>query len=78
MNLDAELRAMLAEQLAVEEAEVVPGARLQDDLGADSLLLVDLAERIGKRWGITILPDELADVANVGDLEKLVRAKLPG
>lgn len=76
MNLYAEIKGMIVAQLALEEEAVVPEAHLQDDLGADSLALLNLAEAIEKRYGIEIHGDDLVDIANLGELVKLVESKV--
>ena len=67
---------MIAKVLALDEAAVVPEAHLQDDLGADSLALLNLAEAFEKRYAIEIPSDDLVDIANVGELVKLVESKI--
>ncbi len=49
---------------------------MQDDLGADSLGLLNLAEAIDARYGIELQGDDLVDIANVGELVKLVESKI--
>jgi len=76
MELDAEIKDMIVRELALDEEEVVSEAHLQYDLGGDSLGLLNLAEAIGTRYGIEIQGDDLVDVANVGELVKLVDSKI--
>ncbi len=76
MTRYSEIRQMIAKVLALDEAEVVSEAHLQDDLGADSLALLNLAEAFEKRYAIEIPSDDLVDIANVGELVKLVEAKI--
>ena len=45
---------MIADSLAVDESQVVPEARLIDDLGADSLDFVDLVFAIEKEFGVKV------------------------
>ena len=76
MDRSAELVEMIARNLAIDRDEVVTDALLQDDLGADSLLLLALAEEIGKRYEIEIDPDDLAELGDVGELMELVEAEI--
>ena len=76
MELDAEIKEMIVREFALDEKEVVSEAHLQYDLGGDSLALLNLAEAIGTRYGIEIQGDDLVDVANVGELVKLVGSKI--
>jgi acyl carrier protein len=50
---------MIADSLAVPEAEVTPQARLIDDLGADSLDFVDLVFAIEKTFGVKLRESDL-------------------
>ena len=72
MALFDEIKEMIAEALAIEEEIVVPEAHLQDDLVADSLALLNLAEAIGERYGIEIQGDDLVEAETVGVLVKFV------
>jgi acyl carrier protein len=76
MNLYDEIKAMIATELALDGEAIVPEAHLQDDLGADSLGLLNLAEALDARYGIQLQGDDLVDVANVGELVKLVESKI--
>ncbi len=75
MDRSTEIRQMIAETLAVELADVVDDASLQDDLGGDSLLLLTLAEDIAGRYGVQISGDDLVEIANVGELLALVDSR---
>ena len=66
-NLEARLRKMIAEQLGVEEAQVVPSASFADDLNADSLDLVELIMSIEEEFGVEIPDEDAEKIATVGD-----------
>ena len=76
MALYDEIREMITTELALDREVVVPEAHLQDDLGADSLGLLNLAEAIDARYGLELQGDDLVDIANVGELVKLVESKI--
>jgi acyl carrier protein len=75
MGLYEEIRDIIAKELAVEEDEVVGDAHLQDDLGSDSLGLLNIAEALCKAYGIDIGGDDLVDLENVDGLVSLVESK---
>ena len=76
MELFNELKELIAGELAIDESTVVPGAHLQDDLGADSLGILNIAEAIADKYKIAIVADDLVDVANVGELMERVKVKI--
>ena len=66
MAADEKVKQIVAEQLGVDEGEVTPSASFVDDLGADSLDVVELVMAFEEEFGIEI-PDE--------DAEKITRVK---
>jgi len=59
------VKKIIVEQLGVEEVEVIPGANFVDDLGADSLDLVELIMSLEEEFSDTSkkieIPDEDAE-----------------
>jgi len=76
MDIFTQIKQMIAKELVVDEEEVVSEVHLQDDLGADSLALLDLSEALSKQYKIEITGDDLMDIENVGALVKLVETKI--
>ena len=76
MEFFNELKEIIAAELAIDESTIVPAAHLQDDLGADSLGILNIAEAIADKYKITIVADDLVDVANVGELMEMVKAEI--
>ncbi len=66
-NLEQRLKKMIAEQLGVDEAQVVPSASFADDLQADSLDQVELIMSIEEEFGVEIPDEEAEKIATVGD-----------
>jgi acyl carrier protein len=60
MNVEEKVRNIIVEQLGVSVDEVVPEASFVDDLGADSLDLVELVMVLEEEFGKEI-PDEDAE-----------------
>jgi acyl carrier protein len=56
-NLQERLYSLVSNQLGVEREELVPQARLLDDLGADSLDVVELMMALEDSFDISV-PDE--------------------
>lgn len=71
------IQAMLAEALNLPLEKVTPNAKIVDDLGADSLDVVELLSQLEDEYGVTIPDDEVENLVTVADvaaqLEKLVK-----
>ena len=62
------LKAIIVEQFDVDESLVTPEADMQEDLGVDSLDVLDLIVIISEEFDIEI-PDEVVDnIKTVGDI----------
>lgn len=66
-EMEDRLRKIVAEQLGVEEAQVVVGASFADDLNADSLDLVELIMSLEEEFGIEISDEDAENIKTVGD-----------
>ena len=59
-EIQDKIKQIIVDELGVDEAEVTENARFIEDLGADSLDLVELVMRFEEEFGIEI-PDEDAE-----------------
>ena len=57
----SDVKKLVAQELGIDEAEITPQASFQDDLGADSLALVELLMAFEEKFEIDNIPDEEAD-----------------
>ena len=62
------IQAMLAEALNLPLEKVTPEAKIVDDLGADSLDVVELLSQLEDEYGITIPDDEVENLITVADV----------
>jgi acyl carrier protein len=58
--VEEKVKQIIVEQLQVDEAEVTPSASFQEDLGADSLDVVELVMQFEEAFDLEI-PDEDAE-----------------
>ena len=65
-------KKMIVEQLGVYESEVVPEAKFIDDLGADSLDIVELVMALEDEYGIEIPDEDAEKISTVGDAIKYI------
>ena len=71
------IQEMLAEALNLPIEKITADAKIVDDLGADSLDVVELLSRLEDEYGTTIPDEDVENLVTVGDvaaeLEKLVK-----
>lgn len=65
-----------ADVLAVSVDQLSPTATFGDDLGADSLDLVELVMALEEEFGVEVDEDELKDIRTVGQAFELIYGKL--
>lgn len=61
------VKKIIVEQLGVEEGDVTPEASFIDDLGADSLDIVELIMALEEEFGIEIPDEDAEKIAAVKD-----------
>jgi acyl carrier protein len=72
MLVTEKVKKMIVEQLGVNESEVVPEAKFIDDLGADSLDIVELIMALEDEYGIEIPDEDAEKIETVGDAIKYI------
>lgn len=75
-NLWQKLVDVVSETLAIEPEQVEPEARFIEDLGADSLEVVDLIVAFEEEFGILIPDADLAAIRTVGEAMSYLRQRL--
>lgn len=74
-SVDERVTKIIVEELGVTEDQVKPEAKFQDDLGADSLDLVELIMRFEEEFGIEIPDEDTEKIVTVGDAIAYMQAK---
>ena len=69
------VREILVESLNIEGSEVVPTARLNEDLGIDSLSSIKLTLEIESEFDIKIEDEELMKLQTVQDVIDIINSK---
>ena len=76
-NIAEDVKKIIVERLGVDPAEVTEAASFQNDLGADSLDIVELIMEFEKTFDIEIPDDDASDkIATVGDAIKYIEDKV--
>ena len=66
-SIEDKVKQLIVEQLGVDEAEVTPAAHFIDDLGADSLDIVELVMTFEESFEIEIPDEEAEKIQTVKD-----------
>ncbi len=67
MALEERVTALIVEQLGVSKEEAVVGAGFIDDLGADSLDIVELVMSLEEEFDVEIPDDDAEKIQTIGD-----------
>ena len=67
------IKQIIVDELGVDEAEVTENARFIEDLGADSLDLVELVMRFEEEFDIEIPDEDAEKIQSVGDAIRYVQ-----
>lgn len=66
-EIASKVKAIIVDKLGVDENEVTPTASFTNDLGADSLDLVELIMEFEKEFGISIPDEDAEKIGTVND-----------
>ncbi len=75
MSIDEKVIEIIVEQLDVTREECVPEASFIEDLGADSLDLVELIMAMEENFGIEITDEELQKIRTIQDAITFIKKK---
>ena len=74
-----QLKNLLAEQFGVDAESITMDTTFEDDLGADSLDLVDMSMALEEVFGVEEMSEEdIAGITTVGDLVHFLQGRLDG
>ena len=76
-SVEEKVKAIIVEQLSVDESEVTPTASFIDDLGADSLDTVELVMALEEGFGIAIPDDAAEKITTVKEAMDYIEVHLP-
>ena len=72
-----QLKTMLADQFGVEAESITMDTAFEEDLGADSLDLVDMSMALEEVFGVEELTEEeIAGITTVGDLVRFLQSRV--
>jgi acyl carrier protein len=78
MSLEARVTDLIVEQLGVSKEEAVAQASFIDDLGADSLDIVELVMTLEETFDIEIPDDDAEKMQTIGDAIDYLKERVDG
>ena len=73
MNIEEEIVAVIVEQLDVTREQCIPAASFINDLGADSLDLMELIMKMEERFGVPISDEELQHIRTIKNVTDFIK-----
>lgn len=70
------IRNLVSKQLCASEDRIEEGTLFVDDLGADSLDIVQMLMQMESEFGVSFDDEEIAGIRTVGDAVRLIESKL--
>jgi len=78
MDVDAKVKEIVMDKLGVEESQITPEASFTNDLGADSLDIVELVMGFESEFDISIPDEDAEKIGTVGDATNYLKEKVAG
>ena len=76
MDVEAKVREIIVDKLGVEDSQITPEASFTNDLGADSLDIVELVMGFESTFQISIPDEDAEKIGKVGDAIKYLQEKV--
>jgi acyl carrier protein len=76
MDVEAKVKEIIMDKLGVEESQITPEASFINDLGADSLDIVELVMGFESAFQISIPDEDAEKIGKVGDATSYLKEKL--
>lgn len=74
-SIEQKVKDIIVEQLSVNPEQVTPEAKFIEDLGADSLDVVELVMAFEEEFGVEVPDEDAEKLLTVGDVVKYIEDK---
>jgi len=74
-EIEKKIRAFLTDELEIDESRIHEDSRLKEDMGIDSLELVDVAVLVDREFGFKMKPEEFRPLKTYGQFCSFILEK---
>ncbi len=75
-DIFAIVKQVIAKELELEEEKITPEARIQEDLGADSLDVMNITMRLEDEFNLRIPDEDLTKISTVQDIVDYIQSHI--
>lgn len=75
MSTIDKIKEIIADQLALSAAEIGDESKVKDDLGADSLDMVELVMKLEEEFSLKIADEDLQQIITVADIASYIQRR---
>jgi acyl carrier protein len=75
-DIEEKVKAIINDKLRKEEKEITPQTSFKNDLGTDSLDMVELVMEFEKEFNIVIPDDDAVNITTVGEAIEYIRKNI--
>lgn len=76
MDISEKLKQIVAAQLRIETDSIEDNTDIIDDLGADSLDIVEILMVIEEQFGVSIPDEDVAGLRNLADMQSYIESNM--
>ena len=76
MDISEKLKQIVAAQLKIEADSIEDGTDIVDDLGADSLDIVEILMVIEEQFGVAIPDEDITSLRNLADMQAYIESNM--
>ncbi|MBQ9192110.1 MAG: acyl carrier protein [Bacteroidales bacterium] len=75
-EIQEKVNAFLVDELEIDESKIEDGARLKEDLGIDSLEVVDVIVLVDDEFGFKMRPEQFKDLKTYGEFCRFIESRV--
>jgi len=76
MSIEEKIKNFLVDEMEIDSAKISPDARLKEDLGIDSLEVVDTVVFVEREFGFKMKSEDFKDIKTFGEFVDYITEKV--